>query len=407
MKHTMKKLLVLVLAMMLALGAVSTAFAANDPTSVEAYLSKTYNAEKGHAFDFVFTATQDTATEGYNHTPVTLTIGNISFTEGETGTTKKVSKLNFADFTQAGVYRYVVKETGVAQSFQDSEHEKLIMSKAEYQVLVYVQQVKNGGIDIGVNDNWEGNHGMELESLYASNDPADYKIVSIVVTPLKNNAGEEVHDGAKIDDIGPDANTNGFNFENTYVYEAGFGPDPEHPDPGYADKGSLRVSKAVVNQNKAAAEFNFTATFTFPAGTDQNTLGGVKANGNPITLNGGNTYTFKLQDAQNIKFTNMPVGTTFTLVETGTPNYLGSAKTTIDTQVTEEKAANYGEDLTVSAKKLSVKSNTVDVTNTFMNTPPMGVVLNMLPYVLMFVIGGAALMMFIVFKNRRNNAEEE
>ena len=383
MKHTMKKLLVLVLAMMLALGAVSTAFAANDPTSVEAYLSKTYNAEKGHAFDFVFSATQDTATEGYNHTPVTLTIGNISFTEGETGTTKKVSKLNFADFTQAGVYRYVVKETGVAQSFQDSEHEKLIMSKAEYQVLVYVEQLQAGAA------------------------PENYKIASIVVTPLKNNAGEDIPDGEKVGDIGPNANTNGFNFENTYVYEAGFVPDPEQPDPEYNTNGSLRVSKAVVNQNKAAAEFNFTATFTFPAGTDQNTLGGVKANDAPITLNGGNTYTFKLQDAQNIKFTNMPVGTTFTLVETGTPNYLGSAKTTIDTQVTEEKAANYGEDLTVSAKKLSVKSNTVDVTNTFMNTPPMGVVLNMLPYVLMFVIGGAALMMFIVFKNRRNNAEEE
>lgn len=383
MKHTMKKLLVLVLAMMLALGAVSTAFAANDPTSVEAYLSKTYNAEKGHAFNFIFTATQDTTTEGYNHTPVALTINNISFTEGETGTTKKTSKLNFADFTQAGVYRYTVKETGVAPSFQDSEHEKLIMSKAEYQVLVYVEQLNAGA------------------------QPENYKIASIVVTPLKNNAGENISNGEKVGNIGSDPNTNGFNFENTYVYEAGFGPDPEQPDPEYNTNGSLRVSKAVVNQNKAAAEFNFTATFTFPAGTDQNTLGGVKANDAPITLNGGNTYTFKLQDAQNIKFTNMPVGTTFTLVETGTPNYLGSAKTTIDTQVTEEKAANYGEDLTVSAKKLSVKSNTVDVTNTFMNTPPMGVVLNMLPYVLMFVIGGAALMMFIVFKNRRNNAEEE
>lgn len=69
MKHTMKKLLVLVLAMMLALGAVSTAFAANDPTSVEAYLSKTYNAEKGHAFDFVFTATQDTAVMSHPLSP--------------------------------------------------------------------------------------------------------------------------------------------------------------------------------------------------------------------------------------------------------------------------------------------------------------------------------------------------
>lgn len=395
MKHTMKKLLILVLAMMLALGAVSTAFAANDPTSVEAYLSKTYNAEKGHAFDFVFEATQDTTTEGYVYGNVPLTIGDnnkISFTEGETGTTKKVAKLNFGDFTAAGRYRYVVKETGVDPTFTPSENEKLIMSKAEYEVLVYVQQVTN--------------------KLKASNDPADYKIAAIVVNQIKNNAGEDVHDGGKVD-IGPIPETNSFNFENTYVYEAGVGPNPGTPTPEYSTNGSLLISKEVVHVGNDAQDktdntvFDFKVNFTFPAGTDEKTLGGIKANGNPVSLTNGNEYSFQLKDKESMRFNELPVGTKFTVVETGTLNYKGYAVITIDTTKTEERAMGYGDDLTVSEKKLSANSNKVEVGNIFMDVPPMGIIINMLPYVVMFAIGGAALMMFIVFKNRRNNAEEE
>lgn len=415
---TMKKLLTLVLALVLAMSVVPGALAANHPDSVEAYLSKTYNAEKGHAFDFVFSAEQDTSSLNCNHTPVALTIGTdnkISFTEGETGTTTKVAKLNFADFTQAGVYRYIVKETSVNLSFVATEHEKLIMSKAEYEVLVYVQQVKNGGLDIGINDNWEGNHQMGIDSLStyaASNDPADYKIVSIIVSRLKDDAGVEIPGGEKVDDITPTPNTNDFNFENTYVYEAGVGPDPEHPDPQYTQKGSLRISKKVVNQSAAAADstdktpFDFTVTFTFPAGTNEKTLGGVTANNNPITLTGGTTYTFKLKTDEAMRFNKLPVGTKFTVVETGTPNYIGTAQTTIDAQVTEEKATVYGGDLTVTEKKLSVNSNTVDVTNTNLYIPPMGVMINVLPYVMMFAIGGGALMLFIFLKRRKNETEE-
>ncbi len=414
----MKKLLMLVLALALVLSVVPGALAANHPDSVQAYLSKTYNAEKGHAFDFVFSAVQDTTSPEYNHTPVTLTIGTnnkISFTELETGTTKKVAKLNFADFTEAGVYRYTVKETGVDPEFVPTEHEKLIMSKAEYDVLVYVQQVKNGGLDIGINDNWEGNHQMGIDSLStyaASKNPEDYKIVSIIVTRIKDNAGVEIPGGEKVGDITPNPDTNDFNFENTYVYEAGVGPDPVTPKPEYTQKGSLRVSKKVVNQSAANADstdktpFDFTVTFTFPAGTDETTLGGVTANGAPVTLTGGNMYTFKLKTDEAMRFNKLPVGTKFTVVETGTPNYIGAAKTTIDTQVTEEKATGYGEDLTVTEKKLSVESNTVDVTNTNLYIPPMGVMINVLPFVMMFAIGGGALILFIVLKRRRDEAEE-
>lgn len=416
----LKKFMMLALVAVLTLSMVPTAFAANHADSVEAYLSKTYNAEKGHAFDFVFSAEQDTASAGYNHDQVALTIGannKISFTEGETGTTKKVAKLNFGDFTRAGVYRYIVKETGVDPTFTDNENEKLIMSKAEYEVLVYVQQVKNGGLDIGIDDNWEGNHNMGIDSLSAgtyaaSNDPADYKIVSIVVSRIKDNAGTPIPDGEKVGDITPNPDTNDFNFENTYVYEAGVGPDPETPKPEYTTDGSLRISKTLVNQNAAAQDktdktkFDFKVTFTFPAGTNASTLGGVTANGAPV-LADSNEYAFQLTGGEAMRFNNLPVGTKFVVVETGTPNYMGSAKTTIDQDVTDEKAAAYGDDLNLTEKRLSENTNKVDVTNTNLYIPPMGVIINALPYVLLFAIGGGALFLMLFLKRRRNEAEEE
>lgn len=410
----MKKLLALVLALMLVQAMIPTSLAANAADSVEAYLSKSYNAVKGHAFDFVFSATQDTQTEGYNHTPVMLTIGvdnKISFSESDTGSTTKVAKLNFADFTQAGVYRYTVTETGVDPAFSPTQHEALILSKAKYEVLVYVQQVDGSDLDIGVDDDWDDSHDMELDSLRASNNPADYKIVSIIVTRLNSNDGTEIPGGEKVEDTTSNPDTNDFNFENTYVYEAGTGPDPDNPDPDYSTNGSLFIDKTVMKNGSEDSTdetaFSFTVTFTFPEGTDQDSLGGVQANDIPIGLDSGTTHTFILKHGQTLKLTHLPVGAQFIVVETGTPNYLASAKTTIDTSLPEENAEIYGDDLTLTEKELSVNTNTVEVTNTNLYVPPTGVIINALPFVLMFVIGSGALCLYIIFKRRKHAQEHE
>ena len=374
MKKFTKKMLAIVAAAAMTMGLAMPAFASEAGTEgtkvTEAYISKTYNTEVGKAFNFNFTATP----VGNNHS---ITMPTIAFTETETGSNTKVGKIDFGTFTEAGKYEYTVKEGAVTPEFTDSEHEKLIMSKAEYKMDVYVVQ-----------------------------DGANFNIENIIVNKTKDNKGNTAT--GKVD-IGSNPTNNGFRFENTYVPEAGTGPKPSTPYPDYTTYGSLNVTKKVENANldtrEAVAEFDFTATFAFPAGTDANTLGGVKADGTAITLTGAksDTYEFKMTHNKSVKFTGLPVGTKISVTEAATPNYKGSAKVTINgvedsTVVTTSK---YNEKLTVSDKKLGQKKNAVDVTNEYNNVPTTGIIMNTLPYVLMVALCGAALVAFVASKRRK------
>lgn len=372
MKKFTKKMLAIVAAAAMTMGLAMPAFASETeerPKVTDAYISKTYNTEVGKAFDFNFTATP----VGKDHS---ITIPVIAFTETETGSNTKVGKIDFGKFTEAGKYEYTVKEGAVTQKFTDSEHEKLIMSKAEYKMDVYVVE-----------------------------DNGAFKIDNIIVNKTKNDKGDAAE--GKVD-IGSDPTTNGFRFENTYVQEAGTGTDPTTPDPDYNEAGSLKVSKEIVMANREAADttkdFDFTATFTFPKGTDASTLGGVKADGTAITLTGtkNDTYEFKMNHGKSVKFTGLPVGTKISVTEAATPNYKGSAKVTINGAVVDTvTATKYNDKITVSDKKLGQKKNAVDVTNEYNNVPTTGIIMNTLPYVLMVALCGVALVAFVASKRRK------
>lgn len=379
MKKLSKKMLAVVAAGAMTMGLAMPAFAADaggeTKKVTQAYISKTYNTEVGKAMKFNFTAEQDTKGTDLVKSTVACTIPSISFTENETGTTKQVSEaIKFDPFKEAGKYEYTVKETTSEPAITDSNLEKLIMSKAEYKMTVYVVE-----------------------------DPENtFKVDQIVVNRTKNDKG----DGAtgKVD-ISGDKDKNTFNFVNTYVQEASTGPDPTKPDPTYTDNGALKVSKTIdasegsIDSN---ATFNFTATFAFPEGTDATTLGGVKGNGADVTLTEG-VYKFTLKHRDKMKFTGLPVGTTITVKETGAANYKGSASVVLNgATATTVAAGKYHEDLTaVNGGKLGQKTNTVDVTNTYDYVPTTGIIMNTLPYVLMIALCGAALFGFVAFKRRR------
>lgn len=393
MKKFTKKMLAIVAAAAMTMGMAMPAMAAEGTTvpdtknnAKEAYISKTYQTEVKKEMTFNFTATQVTGDnrDDLVKTAVTCTIPNIAFTEtdftSETGTYKKVSqKIEFGDFKEAGKYEYTVKEGVSEPAIINNEYEKLIMSKAEYTMDVYVVE-DNGG---------------------------KFNIEKIIVTKTKND-NETSADGGKVD-IGGDASKNGFNFVNTYVQEAGTGenPDPNKPDPDYTENGALKVSKKVI-QNVTDAEkslptekFDFTAKFKFPAGTDANTLGGVKdKDGKDVTLDATGQYTFQLGNGENMKFTGLPVGTTITVTEAAKANYKGSAVVTLNGVETSKAATKYNEAITASGK-LGQKKNIVDVTNRFNNVPTTGIIMNTLPYVLMIALCGAALTAFVVFKRKK------
>ena len=377
MNKMFKKVLAVVAAGAMTMGMAMPTFAAEGGKVTEAYVSKTYNTEVGKAEKFSFTATQVKAGTGIITTAANVTIPDISFTAEQTGTTKQRAKVNFSTFTEAGEYEYTVTETQTADpAVAEGEHEKMIMSKAEYTMDVYVTE------------NTEGNLVID----------------NIIVKKMRDDKGDDAQ-GTKVTDIG-DTDTNGFNFTNTYVQEAGTGDKPSTPGEDYTNYGSLNVSKTISVpegvQADANKEFDFTATFKFPDGTDANALGGVKGNGTDITLKQDGTCTFKLKTTEKMKFTGVPVGTKISVTESATPNYKGSAAVVINGAAQDTvTASKYDEAITVSEKSLGQKKNTVDVTNTYNYVPTTGIIMNTLPYVLMIALCGVALIAFVGFKRRR------
>lgn len=382
-KTLSKKMLAIVAAgaMTMGLAMPTSVFAAEGDTATkvtEAYISKTYNTEVGKAEKFSFTATQNTEGTGLVKTAALVTIPDISFTTAQTGTTKQRAKVKFPTYSEAGEYEYTVKESQTADpAVANGDHEKLIMSGAEYTMDVYVtENEKTGALEIS----------------------------NIIVKRTKDDEGKNAN-GVKVTDIGNDDN-NGFNFTNTYVQEAGTGTDPVNPGPDYTTYGSLDVSKIIKTDAADTAdtnkEFEFTADFTFPNGTDVTTLGAKATIGDSTTSITGTSHTFKLKHGQNVKFTGLPVGTKISVTESATPNYKGSAEVVINNGPKEAVAeTKYNEALTVSNKTLGQNKNTVDVTNTYNYVPTTGIIMNTLPYVLMIALCGAALMAFVAFKRRR------
>ena len=371
-KTLSKKMLAIVAAgaMTMGLAMPTSVFAAEGDTATkvtEAYISKTFNREVAKDETFSFTATQVTGNTA------DVTIPNISFSGTETGTTTERAQVSFpTNWPDAGKYEYTVKETAAAPAITDGEHQKMIMSQAEYTMDVYV-----------IN----GDNGLEISN--------------IIVNKTKDDKGTAAT--GKVDISNTDKN--GFNFTNTYVQEAGTGIDPTNPDPTYDKDGSLNVTKTI-NANggtvDADKDFDFTATFNFPKGTDATTLGGVKdANGHIIPINENGTYTFTLKANKNMKFTGVPVGTKINVTESATPNYKGSAVSVFNGQSQPKvEASKYNMALTVT-NTLGQKQNKVDVTNTYDYVPTTGIIMNTLPYVLMIALCGAALMAFVAFKRRR------
>ena len=374
MNKMFKKVLAVVAAGAMTMGMAMPTFAADAGKTTEAWITKTYNTEVGKAEKFSFTAEQVKTGTGIITTDAAVTMPEISFIDTEIGTTSRRGQITFPTYPEAGKYEYTVTETQtVDPAVVDGEHEKMIMSKAEYTMDVYVT---------------DGATGKEISN--------------IVVNKVKDDAGQTAT--GKVD-IG-NTSTNTFNFTNTYVQEAGTGTDPINPGPDYTTYGSLDVSKIIKTDAADTAdtnkEFEFTANFTFPNGTDGTTLGAKATIGDSTTSITGTSHTFKLKHGQNVKFTGLPVGTKISVTESATPNYKGSAEVVINNGTKEAVAeTKYNEALTVSDKTLGQNKNTVDVTNTYNYVPATGIIMNTLPYVLMIALCGVALIAFVGFKRRR------
>lgn len=370
----MKRLLSIMLALMLVLSMAATAFAADtgkeDPTSPEAWLTKQYNDPVGRAATFSFNVVQDK-----NGGPK-LSIADISFA-ADHPSDKKASQLVFDTPTAAGEFSYYVTENSTFKpALDDPDHEKMIMSKARYKVTISVVET-SGGV---------------------------FAINQIVVDKVFDDNGNPAT--GKVDAGNPETGGNtGFIFVNTYAKEAG------SDDPNYNTNGSLTITKEVVDST-VDTEFEFKLTYFLPdiyGGVNPFTPTAVRSDGTSFVIAGPNpaVTTFTLKNGQSLKITGLPVEAKVSVTETAVAYYKPSVTTIIDGNRTVTTAESVGDGISIDTPALGAGENKVEVVNTYIFTPPTGVILNVLPYVLMVAIAGSMIVLFTVMKRRKAQDYED
>lgn len=150
------------------------------------------------------------------------------------------------------------------------------------------------------------------------------------------------------------------------------------------DGEGFTVTKTVKgNMGDKTADFDFTVVFTAANNTVDWNLVTVKGTTNSVNTvisqdNKSATYTFKLKHGQAINFGNVPYGVSYAVNETEVANYETSA--------------------TGNTGSINAATQTAAFTNTYNAQIPGGVSMDSLPYILMLVVVGAAVVVIATRK---------
>lgn len=323
----MKKILSVALVLALVLSFGVTAFAANgdtydaSATNNVITITKTLTASGTGAQypgdTLAFTATSEGVTDCTEGTeqPDLPAISNVTVNEGDTSATINVT---LPAFTAVGVYTYKIQETDTNVAGVTYRADAITL------VLTVIEQ-----------------DGKKVVAAVHCEVPVD---------PVTEEEGS----GSTKTDV----------FENTY------------------EAAALTISKSVTgNLGDKQKDWNFTVTFTAPSGDTVKGTIGCSDTTKAIAPGEGwttKTATFVLKDSESITFNNIPVGTTYTIVETesGEDGYTTTGEVT-------------------TAKELS-EDTTETIVNNKEVTVDTGISLDSLPYILIVaVVLSAAVVMFI------------
>ncbi|MEE8675003.1 DUF7601 domain-containing protein [Tractidigestivibacter scatoligenes] len=343
-------------------GGVSTALAA---TATVPQVQKQLDLNPGSTVSATFTytitpkalttgnGTETTYTDGPTAAIAPIALTNASSTANYTGTGAITfgGKSDASAFTHAGVYAWTIKEnptqntTGVG-AFQDDP-----------QVYTLIATVVNG------------DNGLEFSS---------FVIVKGDVDSTKN-AGTDKATAIK--------------FDNKYT---------ENTTENGTD---LTITKAVAgDQGDKSKQFDFTVTFTAPSvlpngQTAAQALNAIKATANGATdiqfadaADGATTrtVTFKAADAKGVTFSNVLVGTTYTVSETKVDGYTQSWTATANgTKSTSQANLLIGEN-----------TNNGTMTNTHQDVTPTGLIINNLPFIMLGCVAVAGVVAYGAAKRK-------
>ena len=337
MTRLTKKILSAVLAGAMVLTMGMTAFAA-DEAPAEATLKKTLEIAEGVTVPeatFNFKLEELSALEGDEDPAVSTgatgfaASTTISAADAAADGGKEIALADLfkdATFPHAGVYAYKLTEEAATHTAADNETLTCNTESAEYTVIVLVKNADEG--------------------------------TAVDQILIRDKDGEKVGSAA---------------FNNKY----------EKTNP--ADK-PLKVSKTVAgDMGDKESKFKFKLTITAPEGSEGGTLTAKVGNETVTVAYGENDI--ELADGDELEVSGILYGSTYKVVEAATDDAIQNyAK--YETKVAVNGEEKDGKD---SGNVIldDTKANTAAFTNTLEITPPTGVIINNLPYILMVAIAVA------------------
>ncbi|MBQ9721097.1 MAG: hypothetical protein IJV64_10445, partial [Oscillospiraceae bacterium] len=205
-------------------------------------------------------------------------------------------------------------------------------------------------------------------------DEGHYKVTSLVVKQASGEGGKEAAE-----------------FDNSYEL--------------VVPTTTLTVSKTVVGG--AGGEFSFTIAFDKPVidGYEYSLPALLNETGEPTTFDYDTNKEFTLKDGQSVTF-RVPVGTTYSVTESGTANYTGSYVVTTDGAAADKVTGGKNSSLTATGTAAALaegNENRVDFTNTYEAPPMTGVIEKTAPFLILAVIAVLGFAAY-VFDRRRKAA---
>ena len=367
---------------------------ANGETSAKVAINKVLNIAEGittpeATFTFTFTPKTGTSSNGAPYETISDSNGKIAaknvvysksdlLQPNQTSTKKDTGNIfESVTYTHAGEYVYTVAETqnvGWAQILKNSVPiDSMTYDNRSYEMHVIVKNKQSSGVYIS--------------SVY-------FKLVSTSSTAkVKPSEKGELY---KYD-----------LFVNTYRKNAGKitnpnEPTPNKPKPENFNPGakSLVIKKLVEGDSAdKTKDFTFKLTFTKASTDDQGTFVG-QVGSTSYTFENGKEKTITLHHDQSLVFDNLPAGTRYKLVESGSQGYKATASYN-ENGVIRNQTGTASADFTQTSILVGEKPNDNTITNSLPDVTPTGLLIDNLPFILMIGLGLAG---FVVLSKKRRQA---
>jgi len=316
-----------------------------------------------------------TATSNPNVGNIVIPINASSGTNTDAGIvtlTNSRDILAGVEFANEGVFSYIVRETVNSSGTNAAANlSSVVYSQAEYELRIYTSRVV---LPIG----------------------EELQITGIAIWQRIDDQGTTINPPVKVDD---------FTFTNIYTRTTT--GTTQHP-------GGLSISKTIVGDfvDLIDTSFNFDVTLTRTALCPTNTTftgrilnqAGTQI-GSPITFTSGTAVSVELGHNQRLVFDELVVGTTFSVTELATSEFIPSVVLHVGgTAVDVDPVSGVGLPLSTGNHLIGVGRNTADFTNTHFFTPPTGFAIDNQTFLL--IPTAAAILIALLTLKARRRVEE-